>query len=121
MTRGRTPLIAIGEAQRKVQAQGLTVCSPGPDGNQPFHFITCDRDRICLVRVRRLKYHDYDVAAVEQSCRNDIAVIRALSFPQEICRELWVRGPDRAWHRYHVMPGSLVLLNGQEITMMNRP
>ncbi|MDD1697944.1 MAG: hypothetical protein LUQ36_06245 [Methanoregula sp.] len=56
-----------------------------------------------LPRVRRLKYHGYDAAAIEHSCREDIAMMRALAVPQEIARELWVRGPDRAWHRYCVL------------------
>ena len=111
MTRGRSPLIAIGEAQRTAQAQGLMVCAPERAGNLPFHFIICERDCISLVRVRRLKYAGYDVAAVEHSCRNDIEVLRAFSVPQEIVRELWARGPDWKWHRYHVLPGSIEILD----------
>ena len=110
MTRGRSPLIAIGEAKRTAQAQGLTVCAPELAGDLVFHFVTCEQDRISLVRVRRLKYHGYDTAAIEHSCREDIAMMRALSVPQEIARELWVRGPDRAWHRYCVLPGSIEVI-----------
>jgi len=64
-----------------------------------------------LPRVRRLKYHGYDAAAIEHSCREDIAMMRALAVPQEIARELWVRGPDRAWHRYCVLPGSVEVID----------
>jgi len=112
MTRGCPPLIAIGEAQRTAQAQGLMVCAPERAGNLPFHFIICERDRISLVRVRRLKYAGYDVAVVGHSCRDDIEMLQTLAVPQEIVRELWVRGPDRAWHRYHVLPGSIEILDG---------
>jgi len=33
---------------------------------------------------------------------------------QEIFRELWVRGPDREWHRYLVLPGSREILDNRD-------
>jgi hypothetical protein len=103
MTRGHPPHVAIGEAERKARAKGLMVFLLEPEGDLPFHFVICDRDCISLVRVRRLKYPGYEVAAIEQSCKNDIAALRAVPVTPEIFRELWVRGPDRTWHRYLVL------------------
>jgi len=107
MTRGHPPHVAIGEAERKARARGLMVFSLEPEGDLPFHFVICDRDCISLVRVRRLKYPGYGVAAIEQSCKNDIAALRAIPVTPEIIRELWVRGPDRTWHRYLVLKDTI--------------
>jgi hypothetical protein len=86
-----------------------------PEGDLPFHFVICDRDCISLVRVRRLKYPGYEVAAIEQSCKNDIAALRAVSVTPEIFRELWVRGPDRHWYRYLVLKDGIEPLeNGHD-------
>jgi hypothetical protein len=99
--------VAIGEAERKARARGLMVFALEPEGDLPFHFVICDRDCISLVRVRRLKYPGYGVAAIEQSCKNDIAALRAIPVTPEIIRELWVRGPDRTWHRYLVLKDTI--------------
>lgn len=114
MTRGRPPHVAIGEAERKARAKGLMVFALEPEGDLPFHFVICDRDCISLVRVRRLKYPGYKVAAIEQSCKNDIAALRAVPVTPEIFRELWVRGPDRHWYRYLVLPDSIGILEDDD-------
>jgi hypothetical protein len=93
---------------------GLMVCAPEPVENLPFHFVIHDKNGMSFVRVRRLKYPGYDVAAIEHSCSDDIAVLRALPDIQEIFREIWVRGPDREWHRYHVLPGSIEILDNRD-------
>lgn len=114
MTRGYRPVIAIGEAKQKAQVLGLLVFTLEPGDNLPFHFVICNRECISLVRVRRLKYPGYDVAAIEHSCRNEIEILRALPVTQEIFRELWVRGPGREWYRYLVLPGSVEMLENRD-------
>jgi hypothetical protein len=116
MTRGYRPVIAIGEAKHKAQVWGLLVFTLEPGDNLPFHFVICNRECISLVRVRRLKYLGYDVATIEHSCRNEIEILRALPVTREIFRELWVRGPDREWYRYLVLPGSVELLENRDET-----
>ena len=113
MTRGHPPHVAIGEAERKARAEGVMVFALEPKGDLPFHFVICDRDCISLVRVRRLKYPGYGVAAIEQSCKNDIAALRAIPMTPEIFGELWVRGPDRHWHRYLILPESIEALENE--------
>ena len=110
MTRGHPPYVAIGEATRKAKARGLVVFCLDPEGDLPFHFVTCDQNIISLIRVRRLKYPGFDIASIETSCKNDIALLRAIPVTQEIFRELWVRGPDRHWYRYLVLPDSIEFL-----------
>ena len=116
MTRGYRPVIAIGEAKKKAQAWGLLVFTLEPGESLPFHFVICSRECISLVRVRRLKYPGYDVAAIELSCRNEIELLRALPVTREIFREVWVRGPEREWYRYLVLPGSVEMLENRDET-----
>jgi hypothetical protein len=116
MIRGHPPHVAIGEAERKARAKGLMVFAVEPEGDLPVHLVICDRDYISLVRVRRLKYPGYDVPDIEQSCKNDIAALRAIPVTPEIFRELWVRGPDRHWYRYLVLPGSVEILEDDDDT-----
>jgi len=116
VTRGHPPHVAIGEAEHKARARGLMVFALEPEGDLPFHFVICDRDCISLVRVRRLKYPGYGVGAIEASCKNDIALLRAIPVTPEIFRELWVRGPDRHWYRYLVLPGSIEVLEDEDDT-----
>jgi hypothetical protein len=120
MTRGHPPLVAIGEAERKARAKGLMVFAVEPEGDLPFHLVICDRDCISFVRVRRLKYPGYDVPDIEQSCKNDIAVLQAIPVTPEIFRELWVRGPNRHWYRYLVLPGSVEILEDDDIPDSDR-
>ena len=114
MTRGHPPHVAIGEAEDKARARGVMVFALEPVKDLPFHFVICDKDCISFVRVRRLKYPGYEVGAIEQSCRNDIAALRAIPVTGEIFRELWVRGPDRHWYRYLVLPGSVEALEDED-------
>jgi len=107
LIRGHPPYVAIAEAGRKAKAKGLVVFALEPVGKLPFHFIICDRDCISLVRVRRLKYPGYSTAEIEESCKRDIAGLRSITVTEEIFRELWVRGPDRHWYRYLVLPESV--------------
>jgi hypothetical protein len=112
MTRGCRPVVAIGEAQRKAQAWGLMLIGVIADTRLPFDFVINDRGRISLVRVRRLKYATYGIADIRRSCAGEIAVLRHMPVPEGICRELWVRGPDRNWHRYLVLPDTIEMLTG---------
>ncbi len=115
MTRGHPPYVAIGEAGRKAKARGWLVLVLEPAGELPFHFVTCDRGRVSLVRVRRLKYPGYGTAEIEHSCKNDIAALRSVTVTAAIFRELWVRGPDRHWYRFLVLPDSLVVMGDDDL------
>jgi hypothetical protein len=110
MTRGHQPVVAIGEAKRKAKARGFMLIAVETDGQLPFDFVINDRGCISLVRVRRLRYPRYETMDIEKSCAQEIAELRSIPITEEIFRELWVRGPDRHWHRYVVLPGSIELL-----------
>ena len=110
MTRGNPPVVAIGEAKRKAAAKGFMLIAVETDRHLPFDFVINDRDCTSLVRVRRLRYPRYEVPDIGISCAHEIAELRKILVPEEIFRELWVRGPDRSWHWYLVLPDSIEIL-----------
>jgi hypothetical protein len=104
LTRGTRPLAAIGEAQRRAVSWGFVVFALVTGETTTFDFTVHDRGDISLVRVRRLKQHGYRPELIQRSCAQQIRELRQLSVPPGIMKELWVRGPERAWHRYRVLP-----------------
>jgi len=114
MTRGRPPAVAIGEAKRKAAAWGFMLIAVETDQILPFDFVINDRGRISLVRVRRLKYAGYGISNILRLCGQEIAELRKIPAPDEICRELWVRGPGRTWHRYLVLKDTIEALENDE-------
>jgi hypothetical protein len=107
MTRGYRPVVAIGEAQQKAAEWGLRVITVKAEARLPFDFVVDERSRTSLVRVRRLKYAGYGTAGIERTCRQQLIELRQLPDLGTITSELWVRGPDRSWHRYRVRKDSL--------------
>jgi len=121
MTRGHPPYVAIGEAMRKARAQDHLVFALEPAGELPVHFVTMDGDCISLVRIRRLKYPGYTVEEIEESCKKDIAELRSITVTAEIFREIWVRGPDRHWYRYLVLPESVEAMEDGDVLEEDKP
>jgi len=114
MTRGRSPVVAIGEAKRKAAAWGFMLIAVETETQLPFDFVINDRGRISLVRVRRLKYAGYGISDILRLCRQEIAELKKIPAPDEIYRELWVRGPGRDWHRYLVLKDTIEALENDE-------
>ncbi len=114
MTRGYKPVVAIGEAQRKATAWGFMLIGLVTEAKLPFDFVIQDRGRTSLVRVRRLKYSQYGISDILMSCGQEIKELRELRIPDGIYRELWVRGPDRIWHRYLVLADRLEVIGKNE-------
>lgn len=107
MTRGVRPLIAIAEAQRKAAAWGYVVGGLITAPDSPFDFTIHDKGTISLVRVRRMRFSGFTLGNIQRACEQQIQEFRELATPEGISRELWVRGQDRAWHRYRVLSGSI--------------
>ena len=122
MTRGYKPVVAIGEAQRKATAWGFILIGLVTEAKLPFDFVVNNQGRTSLVRVRRLKYSHYGISDILRSCGQEIKELRELTIPDGIYRELWVRGPDRTWHRYLILEeGIEVLENDAERQEENNP
>ena len=114
MTRGYKPVVAIGEAQRKATTWGFMLIGLVTDAQLSFDFIISDRGCISLVRIRRLKYSHYGISDILRSCEQEIKELRETRIPDGIFKELWVRGPDRTWHRYLVHKDGIEELENQE-------
>lgn len=114
MTRGYRPVVAIGEAQRRATARGFMLIGLVTEAKLPFDFVINHRGRTSLVRVRRLKYSQYGISDIMRSCRQEIKELRELWIPEGITRELWVKGPDRAWHSYRVYPDAIEVYDDDE-------
>jgi len=113
MTRGYRPLVAIAEAQRKATAWGFIVINVISATKFPFDFMIHDRGCTSMVRVRRLKYAGYSPEEIGRSCAQEIRELHELRDRSGIYRELWVRGPDRTWHRYLILPWSIEYLENR--------
>ena len=87
----------------------------GPEGTLPFDFAFSDGDCISLARVRRIKCAGFRPEMIERSCRNGIAELQAMGITREIFRELWIRGPARTWHRYIVLPDTVIELENWDV------
>ena len=103
----RKPAIAILEAMRKAEAWGCRILEFRNDRKLPVHFVIFDHCRYSIIRVRRLKHARYRCGDIERSCAADLRAIRRMVLANDIHRELWVRGPDRPWHRYAVLSGRI--------------
>lgn len=105
MTRGYPPVVAIGEAMHYAERIGYLVSGVN-SGTLPCNFIAISDEQITLVRVRRLRYGHYGLPDIAVSCTQEILELRAATpVSEDTGRELWVRGPDRHWHRYATLTG----------------
>ena len=116
MARGLRPVVAIGEAKRMATAWGFILIEIRMEVTTPFDFAVSDNGITRLVRVRRLKYNSYRIESIRASCAEQIRELRELALPEGIARELWVRGTQRTWHRYLVLPGSVEMLENRDET-----
>jgi len=107
MTRGIRPVAGIAEAKRRATVWGCTLIEIGMEAQVPFDFGIHYNGCTSLVRVRRLKNHGYGVELIGSSCADQIREFRELVIPEGVSRELWVRGPERAWHRYRILPETI--------------
>jgi len=114
MTRGYKPVVAISEAQRKATAWGFILIGLVTEAKLQFDFVINKNDRTSLVRVRRLKYASYGHENILKSCAQEIKELRQLRIPDGILEKLWVRGPDRTWHRYLVLVDRIEAIGNDE-------
>jgi hypothetical protein len=98
--------MAITDAMLHASAQGSLVVRVETPGF-PCDFLAIRDGRLTIVRVRRIKCGRYSPGEIGASCRQEIAALRKLHLAGDVTRELWVRGPDRHWHRYQVRPDQL--------------
>ena len=113
MSRGHRPEVAIEEAKRHAANLGFLVISLNTSW-LPVDFFAIRSGCLTLIRVRRIKYGYYNVADIEASCDREIAELREFPITGDIARELWVKGCDKHFHRYRVMPDRVESLTGSK-------
>ena len=104
MTRGIRPVAGVAEAKCQAIAWGYTLIEIGMDAEVPFDLGIHSNGSTRLVRVRSLKSDGYNGESIGRSCAIQIREFRDLVLLEGIGRELWVRGQERAWHRYRISP-----------------
>lgn len=107
MTRGKRPVVAIGEAKRSAVLAGFVLVDLVTEAELAFDFVVHQERITSLVRVRRLKQSGFRVANIMRACAQPIAELQSCTLPDQLVRELWVRGPARAFHRYRVLPDTV--------------
>ena len=103
MTRGYPPWVAIEEAMHYAERLGYLVSGVN-SRTLPCNFMAIDEGQITLVRVRRIRYAHYGLPDIAVSCKREILEHQGIPVSDDTGRELWVRGPDRHWHRYAIFP-----------------
>ncbi len=119
MSRGHPPKAAIAEAKRYAAARGYTIIDVLAR-NHPFDFMISRDHYVVVVRVRRLRYRGYDTESILATCDEEIREIRGCTLARAVGRELWVRGPERTWYRYRVMPEEIRRLGCWEVQVTGR-
>ncbi|MFA4826200.1 MAG: hypothetical protein WC593_13700 [Methanoregula sp.] len=104
MSRGKRPVVAIGEAKRAAVAAGFILIELKTVTVLPFDFVVRRDGVTIIVRVRRLKQAGFRIENILSACEQQIQELRDRSLMKELIPELWVRGPARAFHRYRVLP-----------------
>ena len=104
MSRGKRPVVAIGEAKRAAVAAGFILIELKTVTEIPFDFVVRRDGVTSIVRVRRLKQAGFRIENILRACAQQIRELRERSLMKELIPELWVRGPARAFHRYRVLP-----------------
>ncbi len=103
MSRGHPPLVAIEDAMHHAERLGYLVSGVNT-ARIPCDFMAIHDEQITLVRVRRVRYARYGLRDIYLSCTREILELRGIPVSENTTRELWVRGPDRHWHRYVISP-----------------
>jgi len=112
VNRGNRPEKAIAEAKRYAAAIGFRVASVEASWVS-FDFMAVRDGCITLVRVRRVRYRKFATEEIDYTCGKEITLLRQLPVGESVVRELWVRGPDRYWFRYRILPDRIDLLGGE--------
>jgi len=115
LTRGIKPFVAIGEAKRKATAWGFMLIGLETDEKLPYDFAFHNKEETTLARVRRLKYADFRPEQILRTWARQILELRESAIMANLAKELWVRGPDRTWHRYRILSDTINPVENQKL------
>jgi len=120
VTHGRIPATAIGEAWVHAEKIGYDIIDIHGDGSAS-DFETRKSGILACNKVRRVKHPRYRPQEIEDSCQNEVAELRRLRISRDIDRILWVRGPERSWHRYRILADRLEEIAGADQALAEDP
>ena len=118
MTRGRRPLIALGEAKHIAEKRG-EVRHFRHEPDMICNFVIYLIGLVAHVRVRRVNRIRIAPDWLEREAAEDIATLRFIASSSGISRELWIHTPKGTFRFFRILDDSLVELDrdGQPLTV----
>ena len=107
MTRGRKPLIALGEAEVIGRTRGCVLPTPGRREDH-FDLILFTELLTTFIRVKRSTIHISDPQEILVMYRREIIRIWKVSLTTVVARELWVRSPRGSWQFFRILADRIV-------------
>ncbi len=107
MTRGRKPLIALGEAEVIGRTRGCVLPTPGRREDH-FDLILFLELLTIFIRVKRSVTHISDPKEILAMYQREIIRLRKVSLTGVIARELWVRSPRGSWQFFRILADRIV-------------
>jgi hypothetical protein len=101
MTRGRKPLVALGEAYGIAQKRGQ-VMEIASDRGDYFHFILFTGKIVTFIKIKRTLAKTSDPAGILREYQREIRHLSKVPLTPVSAREFWVRSPKGHWQFFHV-------------------
>jgi len=107
VTRGRKPLIALGEAEVIGRTRGCVLPTPGRREDY-FDLILFKELLTTFIRVKRSTTHISDPQEILVMYRREIIRLWKVSLTTVVARELWVRSPRGSWQFFRILADRVV-------------
>jgi hypothetical protein len=120
MTRGRKPLIALGEAKHIAEKRGK-VRHFRHEPDMICSFVIYCIGLVAHVRVRRVERIRITPDGLEREAAADLAALRFIVSSPEISRELWIYTPKGTFRFFRVLADSLAELDRHGQLMPDQP
>lgn len=101
MTRGRRPLVALGEAYGIAQKRGKVMEVAG-NRNDHFHFMLFTGSLVTFIKIKRTLTKTCDPTGILEEYQREIRHLSKVPLTPVSAREFWVRSPKGNWQFFHV-------------------
>jgi hypothetical protein len=120
MTRGRSPIQALNEADPIAEKRGTVQHYRREPGMICDFTIACPA---CFahVRIKRMRRLRTTLEELERHTSNEIAALRTIASSPAISRELWICSPKCAWRFFRICDASIVELGRDGLPLVNGP
>jgi hypothetical protein len=120
MTRGRRPLIALGEAKHIAEKRGK-VRNFRHEPDMICNFVIYLVGLVAHVRVRRVNRIRITPDWLEREAAKDIAMLRFIASSPGISRELWIHTPKGSFRFFRVLNKTLSELDRDGQPLQDQP